>query len=540
MNNSKPVFLGLLGVVSLLAGGVTYAITGEFSAVPLLLVWGGLLLTMVSLYVNFAGVRGLIARRSTKFGANMLLMIGIFAVIIGMIGATSMRYKYRIDLTATKRYSLSPQTVKILKTLERDVDAIAFYRSDERTRQAMNDLLQEYSYHSPKFKYWFVDPDKRPVETAKYGVTSYRTTLIRSGDREEIVGFESEEKVTNSLLRVLKDEVKTIYFVNGHGEHPLDDAEKPGYKTAKEALEKDNFKVKDLLLVGEGAVPEDAAVVVVGGPKKDFLEGELKKLADYIGKGGKALFMLDPSPTPVLAKYLADYGFVVGNDIVIDKRGQMIGANYLTPVVTEYHKDHPLGRDFSVATFYPVSRSVEITEDPTKGSYNLAKTGANSWSMTEGKLNEDDIKFNPALDRRGPINIVSVTTVKVEGEESKPPVDSAADETAGMDETTRKALKGSQEEGLSSWGKIVVVGDSDFVGNAHIGLMGNKDYFLNMISWLAEETSLISVRRKTVGVTPMPLSDTQSKLVFWLSVVIAPSLILAVGGAVVARRRWAA
>lgn len=538
MSNSKPVFLGLLGIVFVLAGGVTYAITGEFSAVPLLSVWGGLLLVMVSLYVNFAGVKNLIAKRSTKFGANMLAMIGIFVVIVGMIGAMSMRYKHRIDLTATKRYSLSPQTVKILNSLDRGVDAIAFYRSDERTRQAMSDLLQEYSYHSPKFKYWFVDPDKRPVETAKYGVTSYRTTLIRSSDREEIVGFESEEKVTNALLRVLKDEVKTIYFVNGHGEHPLDDAEKPGYKTAKEALERDNFKVKDLLLVGEGPVPDDAAVLVVGGPKKDFLEGELKKLTDYINRGGKALFMLDPSPTPGLTKYLADYGFVVGNDIVIDKRGQMIGANYLTPVVTDYHKDHPLGRDFSVATFYPVARSVEINEDPTKGSYNLAKTGSNSWSMTEGKLNEDDIKFNPALDRRGPINMTSVTTVKVAGEEESapPPVD----ETAGLDETTRQALKGSQQEGISTWGKIIVVGDSDFVGNAHINLMGNKDYFLNMISWLAEESSLISVRRKTVGVTPMPLSDTQSKLVFWLSVVIAPSLILAVGGAVIARRRWTA
>lgn len=537
MSNSKPVFLGLLGIVFVLAGGVTYAITGEFSAVPLLSVWGGLLLLMVSLYVNFAGVKNLIAKRSTKFGANMLAMIGIFVVIVGMIGAMSMRYKHRIDLTATKRYSLSPQTVKILNSLDRGVDAIAFYRSDERTRQAMSDLLQEYSYHSPKFKYWFVDPDKRPVETAKYGVTSYRTTLIRSSDREEIVGFESEEKVTNALLRVLKDEVKTIYFVNGHGEHPLDDAEKPGYKTAKEALERDNFKVKDLLLVGEGPVPDDAAVLVIGGPKKDFLEGELKKLTDYINRGGKVLFMLDPSPTPGLTKYLADYGFVVGNDIVIDKRGQMIGANYLTPVVTDYHKDHPLGRDFSVATFYPVARSVEINEDPTKGSYNLAKTGSNSWSMTEGKLNEDDIKFNPALDRRGPINMTSVTTVKVAGEESAPP---PVDETAGLDETTRQALKGSQQEGISTWGKIIVVGDSDFVGNAHINLMGNKDYFLNMISWLAEESSLISVRRKTVGVTPMPLSDTQSKLVFWLSVVIAPSLILAVGGAVIARRRWTA
>lgn len=525
MNNTNPISpLGILGGVLIAAGGVTYAITREFSTVPLLLVWGGLLLVLIYLYVNFSSIKGMITKRSTKFGANMLVMIAIFVVIASMVGVMSVKYKYRVDLTAAKRYSLSPQTVKILKSLEHDVDAIGFYRSDERTRQSMHDLLKEYSYHSPKFKFWFVDPDKRPMETAKYGVTSYRTTLIRSRDREQIVGQESEEKVTNALLKVLKAEVKTIYFVKGHGEHPLEDPEKPGYKTAKEALERDNFKVKDLLLIGNEPIPGDATVVVVAGPRKDLLQAELDKITAYIDGGGAVLFMLDPSPIPGVSKFLGGYGFTVGSDIVIDKRGQMVGANYLTPVVMDYHKDHPLGRDFKVATFFPVARSVEIVEEAGKGRYNLAKTGSSSWVMLKGRLDEDKIEFNPANDRRGPINLVSVTTVKVGG-------DDAVAETPKAE---------TPKDGVNKWGKIIVVGDSDFAGNAHINLMGNKDYFLNLVSWLAEETSLISVRRKKSWVTPMPLTDTQSNLVFWLSVVIAPTLILALGIAVVARRRRAA
>ena len=245
------IALGIIGALFIATGGVIYAITREFSVIPLSLVWVGLLSLLIFFYINFTEVRKFTARRSTKHGANMALMITVFVVIIGLIGVMSVRYKTRVDLTDTGRYSLSHQTIKILKSLESDVDAIAFYRSDERSRQAMHDLLKEYSYHTPKFKFWFVDPDRRPIETAKYGVTSYRTTLIRLGDKQEVVGFESEEKITNALLKVTSNKVKTIYFLKGHGEKNLEDNEKVGYKSAKQAIEKENYKIRELLLVNE-------------------------------------------------------------------------------------------------------------------------------------------------------------------------------------------------------------------------------------------------------------------------------------------------
>lgn len=527
MNNKLFLTLGLVGLLLVAAGGSTYAITREFGVVAISLVWAGLLSLLIFVYVKFAEIRGVFSRRSTKHGANMSVMIAIFFVIISLIGVMSVRYKVRIDLTDTGRYSLSPQTVKILKSLERDVEVVAFYRSDERTRQSMVDLLKEYSYHTPKFTFWFVDPDKRPVETAKYGVTSYRTTLLRSGDKQEIIGFESEEKVTNALLRVIKDEVKTVYFLKGHGENGLEDDQKTGYKMVKEAIEKENHKVADLLLVSEKDVPEDAVMLIVAGPKSDILPSELEKISRYVETGGSVLFMLDPGLIPETKGYLKAQGFELGNDIVIDKQSQMIGANYLTPVVMEYNQKHALGSDFNFVTFFPVARSVEIKEDPAKGHYNLAKTGSSSWAKSKGQLDDDDVKFDPANDQRGPINLASVAVFKV-----KQPED------AKVASTATPTMPGTDiKEGENRWGKIIVVGDSDFAGNAHLNLMGNKDFFLNMVGWLAEETSLISVRKKETGLTPLTLTDTQGNLVFWLSVIIAPSLALAIGVGVVARRR---
>ena len=527
MTGNKPfIILGLGGCLLVAGGGVIYAITREFGVIPLSMVWAGLLSLLILFYVNFSEIKGFFSRRSTKHGANMSVMIAIFLVIVGLIGAMSVRYKVRIDLTDTGRYSLSPQTVKILKSLERDVEAVAFYRSDERTRQSMVDLLKEYAYHTPNFKFWFVDPDKRPVEAAKYGITSYRTTLLRSGGKQETVGFESEEKVTNALLKVIKDEVKAVYFLKGHGENSLADEQRTGYKLVKGAIEKENFKVRELLLVSEERVPEDAAILVAAGPKKDILPGELEKIARYVESGGSILFLLDPGPTPKISHFLGSHGLKVGNDIIIDKQSQMIGANYLTPVVMEYNQKHLIGRDFNFVTFFPVARSVEVREDPALGSYNLAKTGSSSWAKSKGQLDDDEIKFDPVNDRRGPINLASVAVVKVGGESG-----------SGAKEAAPATPGANLKEGVNRWGKIIVVGDSDFAGNAHFNLMGNKDFFLNMIGWLAEETALISVRKKETGLTPLTLTDTQGNLVFWLSVIIAPSLAVAIGIAVVARRR---
>jgi ABC-type uncharacterized transport system involved in gliding motility auxiliary subunit len=435
-------------------------------------------------------------------------------VIVALIGFMSVRYKVRVDLTADQRYTLSPQTIRILKSLPNDVEAIAFYRSDERTRQAMHDLLKEYSYYSPRFSFRFVDPDKSPAAAVKYGVTSYRTTLLRYGDKQEVIGTESESRLSNALIKLLSERVKVIYFVTGHGEKRIDSMQNDGYGLAREAIEKENHEVRELLLMSVEKVPEDAAVLVISGPDRDLLPIELDKISEYVASGGRVLFMLDPGTGSGLSNYLNGFGFEIGDDIVVDRLSQVYGANYLTPVVVEYENRHPITREFELATFFPAARSVEIDEDPGKGNYNLAKTSVNSWTVT-GELDEENLEFDPDRHRRGPISVVAVTVVEVNV--------AAEDAGDGNDRQTK-------------WGKIVATGDSDFASNTHLRLAGNKDFFLNMVSWLAEENVLISIRTKEPGLTPIMLTATQGRLVFWLAVVVVPSLVMVAGIGMVIRR----
>lgn len=531
---SKGLFmpLGLLSIFLMVAGGITYAITGEMDTLPLALIWIGLLLLLLFFYIYFPEIREFITKRSTKYAFNTAIMTLVFTVIIGLVAGMSVKYKVRVDLTQDNRYTLSSHTVKILKSLKEDVEAIAFYRSDERTRQAMSDLLNEYAYHSPKFSFRFVDPDRDPIETAKYDVTSYRTTVLKYGNKVEVIGTESENKLTNSLLKLISEDTKIFYFATGHGEKRIDNKEENGYSYVKEAIERENHQVRDLLLVSAEKVPDDAAVLVVSGPETDYLPAELDKITAFVKKGGRVVFMVDPGGLPKLTNYLAGFGFELTNDLIFDKTSQISGSSIAIPVVVQYDKNHPVTREFDQFTFFPFARSVHIKEEPAKGSWDIAKTSDKSWTVTSDlkKLTKADEEFDSDKHKRGPISVVAVTAVEVDLGGNKAKDNKAVDNKSGED----KPDEG--QDSMKTWGKILVTGDSDFASNKFMKA-GNKDFLLNMLNWLAEEHVLISVRRKEPGLTPLLLTPVEGKIVFWLSVVIVPSLLLVTGLGVTARRR---
>ncbi len=515
------VILGIIGFFLLAAGGIVYAIQYEMTLPTAAFLWVGLLLILFSLYANFTDVRNLIAKRSTKYGLNMAIMILIFGGVVVFLAFISTQKSMRFDLTKAGRYTLSDQTVKILKNLKSDVRAIAFYRSESegmhaQQKQAAEDLLQAYAHHSPHLKYEFIDPDRNPGQAMKYGVSEYRIILLLHEGKEVKVGRETEDKFTNALLKVTRGSVKTVYFLKGHGENDTANQQKGGYKAAKSSIEKESYKVKDLMLMSEEKVPEDAALLVVSSPKRDIMTEELKKIAAYIRKGGKAFFMLDPGYPLGVRSFLANYGFKIGDDIIVDKQSQVYGANYLTPLIFVFDKKHPLTKDFNIAAYFPFTCSVSIDVDEKTGKYILASTGPNSWAETDlKKLEGGEAEFDEKTEKRGPIPVMAVSVLPTPGTE-----------LPSKEKTTR-----------AKYGKIIVIGDSDFANNTNINLGGNGDLFLNTLNWLAEEADLISVRKKEQTNSGVVLTVKQGRMIFWIPVVVVPSFVIFAMVAHYARRR---
>jgi ABC-type uncharacterized transport system involved in gliding motility auxiliary subunit len=84
---------------------------------------------------------------------------------------------------------------------------------------------------------------------------------------------------------------------------------------------------------------------------------------------------------------------------------------------------------------------------------------------------------------------------------------------------------------------IVAIGNSLFASNVYLNVLGNPDFFLNTISWLAKEPELISITAKDPGFRPFIPNPLQNNIVLYMQVFALPILALIAGTLVWKKRR---
>tara|TARA_B100001079_G_scaffold197705_1_gene171386 strand:- start:71 stop:499 length:429 start_codon:yes stop_codon:yes gene_type:complete len=87
-------------------------------------------------------------------------------------------------------------------------------------------------------------------------------------------------------------------------------------------------------------------------------------------------------------------------------------------------------------------------------------------------------------------------------------------------------------------GRIVVVGDADWLSNSRLTVMYNEDLALNMVGWLTGgNESTITIRPRARRASRITLTDTQGWGVFYATVLLLPELVLLSGLMIWWRRR---
>jgi ABC-type uncharacterized transport system involved in gliding motility auxiliary subunit len=490
----------------------------------------GLLALAAHIALNLGSLKQSFRRKSFIYSGNLLLVVVLVLGIVGLLNYFLSKNHYRMDFTSAKLHSLSDQSVSVLKNLKTDIAFKCFFREGNYGRAAMENLLKIYAYHSGKIKYEFIDPDKNPGLVKRYDVTQDGTTVIEAGDKESRITTTTEEDVTNALIKATRATKKIIYFLEGHGEESIAEAGDNGYSTVKTELEKLGYEVKKQSLALADRFPKDCALLVVPGPQKDLMPNEYETIRTYLKAGGRVLFMIDPETATTLPAFLAEYGFKLENDIVVDTVSRLLGGDYFMPVVSEY-ETHPITNKFGYATFFPFARSVEIGETKPEGATltALAKTSPNSWS--ERQLDQKEAKFTPGKDKQGPISLAVVSSFKTKAAEPSP---APAGAKPGEPAPAKAAAK---PEAAEKEARIAVVGDSDFSKNRYFGVSGNGNFFLNIANWLTEEADLIAIQPKTQTPRTIQLTPSQGRLLFFVSVIILPLAVLLLGLSVWLRRR---
>ena len=453
-------------------------------------------------------------RLSTRYGINTAILIALAVGIAILVEVLSYRHIWKKDFTANRRHSLSEQTLNVVKNLNEKIKVTAFLPKGSPNYTDVKELLDLYTHQSKNLDINLVDPDLNPslanqAEIRRYGVP---VAFFEGSKGRETITQMDEEQVTNALIKVTRGEKKAVYYLEGHGEHSLDDTEQNGFSLAKKMLEDKNYKPQSLVLMRAEKVPDDCSVLVIGGPQTDLAEPELNAIDQYIKGGGKVLVLVDPETAPSFKPFLEKYGVVLGDDYVIDTMSRLFGGDYLSPIITAYSTTHPITKNFNVASFFSVSRSVSTREATGVKTEWLAKTGDGSWSEADiNALKQHQASFDASKDTRGPITVAAVSEVE-------------APESKGEESTHQKH------------GAIVVFGDSDFITNGRINLSGNADLFMNAVNWLGGEGTLIAIPPKTGKFSPVVLTPADAKMLFVLPVVVLPGLVL-IGGVYVFMKR---
>jgi ABC-type uncharacterized transport system involved in gliding motility auxiliary subunit len=474
------------------------------------------------------------SRSKLLLGGGTVAGVLVFLAIVAVIQYIAIQNPKRWDLTKTGKNTLAPQSKQLMDALREKkipVDVLVFYESkDAGTREGTKDLLDQYRDVYSDFNYSFHDPDRDRNLALQNSIDTYPTLVLKIGGRDERVNSMNEESITNAISRLLRTETKKIYLLKGHGELSPESDEVDGFKAAKTQMEKQNYKVEDLVLMQAPGVPEDAAALIIAGPKTDPMDSEFQALREYLERGGHLLVLLTPFKTPKLANFLKDYGFVTEEDIVVDRMSKVLGGDYLMPVITTYIK-HQITKNFTLASFFPEVRSVVASRDfkPGVDVQELALTSEVSWTINEEQLKSGNANFDEKTGKKGPISVLAVSTYAPPQGKSDPtkPAEIEKEKEFSDDPPEKKSEEEAAKKPIKS--RIVVFGSSLVAANKFFKLQGNPDLFMNSVSWLAEDENLIAIRPKSTKANPIVLTSSESWAVFAIPLLFVPLVWIVIG-----------
>jgi ABC-type uncharacterized transport system involved in gliding motility auxiliary subunit len=493
--------LALLGLASVFVGFILRLVMPDAQLYAWGIVAAGALLLASAAVFDFRRLRGALGSRRGRVGIGATVKISLFAAILLLANAISVGTYHRFDFTSLAQFTLTSQTREVLAKLDTPVEIVSFFTPSVSVTVSgyARNLLAEYQGRSRELSVREVDPDLNPDEARRYQVdqlgATYGVTVFRGNAGQRLVygpqiTAEAEHAFTSAILEVTGTRQKKVYFLTGHGEASI----YAGFQSARNGLRDNLFQVDALDLQGAPAVPADAAVVVVAGPRQAPVASELDALKTYVRGGGRVFLLLDPGAPQGFAGLIDEWGVRFSDGTIIDP------SSYAAP-----RMDAPLvprARDhFALAqAYFPGAAAIIPQEKPPAGLsiVPLVWTSPQSW-LSRKPAAENAPKFDASVDVKGPLALGALV------------------ESKGT--------------------RLAVMADSDFAADEGFGNGNNGELFLTVVNWLAAGEEIISMDRRVLPVRQLILGPEEARFLFISSIGLLPVLLLLVGGLMWWRRR---
>jgi ABC-2 type transport system permease protein len=476
--------------------------------------------------------------RRWKIGFDVVLRTALVLAVAVMVNYFGAKFSHRYYLSQQTRVELSSRTLAVLHSLTNQVEVTLYYdtRDRENFYSDIAELLNAYRAANKNISIRTVDylrdageatkvkekynlpgsvdspnappskdliifavgernivvPGEAIVQTKLEQVAPANPNQKQMEFRRKPVAFNGEILFTAKLLALQNSQPLKAYFLQGHGESSLSDQSNYGYSKFGLALAQNYILPVNLELTGEHVVPEDCSLLIIAAPTAELDAAELQKIDKYLTDGGRLLALFNYAsvqhPTG-LEPILQRWGVTVVPDFVKDE------DNKTDDLVVRKFSGHPVVSQLA-------QLKLQMIRPRCVARLDMSKL-ANAPQVEELAFSSDNsilVSAAAAPPRSFPL-MVAV--------DQKP--------VAGV----------SNPRGTT---RIVVVGDSLFLGNYLIEAGGNHDFVSYAANWLCNREQLLS------GIAPRPvnefrllLTQKQNQQLRWLLLAALPGGVLVFG-----------
>jgi len=196
-------FLNYISLIILITGIALLKIFAAKTYIGWTIIAISILLFALYIYFHLDELKDSLKRKTFFYKSNIIMIIILVFAIIVAINILTVKVQKRYDFTEGKIYSLSPQTIKVLKNLKENLDIKAFYPNELSFRA--EDTLKLYKLYSPKIRYEIIDPNKNPGVARRYNITDENTIVLEYKGREEKISSLGEEELTNAIIKITRE-----------------------------------------------------------------------------------------------------------------------------------------------------------------------------------------------------------------------------------------------------------------------------------------------------------------------------------------------
>ncbi len=486
----------LPGFLVLVAASIRAALDGTWDGAGIGMAGAGAGVIALSIVWNRADVMEWLRDPRGVFAVTTGISVVVLIVLLALVNILVWYRPWRVDLTASGRNVVTAEARALLERLDHDVVLRQFGRAPD---PQVDQRLASFAGASRRVHVEFTDSEKHPTLAREYGVLRNGTVVVEASGRHRKVEDPSEPALITAVLQVTRGEERRVCFVTGHGERGVADEGTGGLSRLAATLEASNYKVERISLL-EGDVPAECAVTVLAGPREAVGDAEMQRLERYASDGGRLAVMVDPDSAQTLSPWLAQLGIEPEAGMIIDASGagRSVGTGPEVPLAFAYG-DHAITRGFEIATMFDRARSLKTAERGSLGGRPVALASTSDRSFVSTERTGNQIRVDPARDRRGPFTLAAATSIRIRG--------------------------GARPAEL----RLVVFGDADFVSNALLNRQGNRDLFLRVVAWLAGEEQATIVNVQGHENRRMELTERTKVWMYLVNVGFLPLLPLAVG-----------